>query len=422
MSRLARIVPVLAALVCGAIAGRVLWSPLPDDYVRAESALPAALVTNSGGIAAAAAVAVSVTVVSVRRRSVTLVAATALSGLLLLMLPEVLVYPEDTAVLLYSNAVGAGLVLGAISPLAARDRDAQAGLAAGAVGAFLLSASFVEVRGSRTADFGWTAYTPLTSLEPAEQSGVVGLWPVVTAAVLVVLSVLLDRRTSWTARVDTRWLAAAAALPVAVYAVRWILMESGVQPEWWYLYVGLVTAVIAWIAWQLPGNDGRVVFAGAAVLAGAIGGTPSMSTNWWTVAIPAALIVAGVAVGVRWPVPTVGFGLLAVGAAASLVAPEQWDIPAVASMFLLPAAAGFVAGSCLPTSAPASTVGVALPFTVSIPGVFVMAGVIPERYVDYGPTLESQVPAANSVVVAALAVIVVCGVGAWGLDLRSAER
>ncbi|WFR71633.1 hypothetical protein P9209_22975 [Prescottella defluvii] len=327
MSRLARIVPVLAALVCGAIAGRVLWSPLPDDYVRAESALPAALVTNGAGIAAAAAVAVSVTVVSVRRRSATLVAATALSGLLLLMLPEVLVYPEDAAVLLYSNAVGAGLVLGAISPLAARDRDAQAGLAAGAVGAFLLSASFVEVHGSRTADFGWTAYTPLTSLEPAQQSGVVGLWPVVAAAVLVVLSVLLDRRTSWTARVDTRWLAAAAALPAAIYAVRWVLMESGVQPEWWYLYVGLVTAVIAWIAWRLPGNDGRVVFAGARGSRRRDRGTPSTSTDWWTVAIPAALIVAGVAIGVRWPIPTVGFGLLAVGAAASLVAPEQWDIP-----------------------------------------------------------------------------------------------
>ncbi len=422
MSRLARIVPVLAALVCGALAGRVLWSPLPDDYVRAESALPAALVTNGAGIAAAAAVAVSVTVVLVRQRSATLVAATALSGLLLLVLPEVVVYPEDPAVLLYSNAVGAGLVLGALSPLAARDRDAQAGLAAGAVGAFLLSASFSEVRGSRSADFGWAAYTPLTSLEPAAPSGVVGLWPVVAAAVLVVLAALLDRRTSWTARVDTRWLAAAAALPVAIYAVGWIVMESGLQPESWYLYAGLVTTVVAWLAWQLPGNDGRAVFAGAAVLAAAIAGTPSTSTDWWTVAIPAALIVVGLALGVRWPVPTVGFGLLAVGAAASLVAPEQWDIHAIAYMFLLPAAAGFVAGSCLPTSAPASTVGLALPFTVSIPGVVVMTGVVPEHYVDYGPTLESQMPGATSVVVAALAVIVLCGVGAWGLDLRSAAR
>lgn len=419
MSRLARIVPVLAALVSGVLAGRVLWSPLPDDYAGAESALPAVLVTNGAGVAVAAAVAVLVTVALTRRRSVTLVAATALAGLLLLVLPEALAYPEDPAVLLYSNVVGAGLVLGAISPLAARDRNAQAGLAAGAVGAFLLSPAVAEVWGTRSADFGWTAYTRLTSLESADQSGPVGVWPVVAAAVLIVLVVLLDRGTSWTARVETRWLAVAAALPAGSYAVGSILIQSGVPPEWWYLWVGLVTAAVAWLAWRLPGNDGRVVFAGAAVLAAAAAATVATSTHWWTVAIPAVLIVAGVVAGVRWPVPPVGFGLLAVVAAASLMAPGWWEVPAIAYMFLLPAAAGFVAGSCLPTSAPAATVGLALPFTVSIPGIVAMAGVNVERYAAYGPTLESMSSGATSVVVAALAVIVLCGVGAWGLDLRS---
>ncbi|PTR23007.1 hypothetical protein C8K36_110190 [Rhodococcus sp. OK519] len=425
MSRLARIVPALAALVCGALAGRVLWSPVPDDFIGGESALPAVLVANGAGVACAGVIAVLVTVALTRRRSVTLVAATALAGLLLLMLPDVWLYPEDPAVLLYSNAVGAGLVLAAISPLAARDRNSQAGLAAGAVSAFLLSAAYAEVRGFRAADFGWTAYTPLTSRAPVEQSGVVGLWLVVVAAVLVVLAVLLDRGTSWTGRVDTRWLAVAVALPVAAFAANWILIESEARPEWWYPYVGVTVALVAWVAWQLPGRDGQVVFAGAAVLAAAVGGTPWMSTEWWALAIPAALIMVGLVVGLRWPVPAVGFGLLAITAAVLLVDPESSsDVPAIAYMFLLPVAAGYAVGSCLPASAPAATVGLSLPFTVGIPGVVATAWTMTGRYADYAPASVFERSASVSVpaALAAVAVIVVCGVGAWGLELRSGAR
>ena len=247
MSRLARIVPLLAALVCGALAGRMLSSPVPEYYLWAESALPAALVTNGAGVAAAAVVAVLVTVALVRRRSVTLVTAAVVAGLLLLALPDVFRYPDEPAVLLYSNAVAAGVVLGAVSPLAARELSAQAALAVGAVGAFLLSGAVAEVSGGGTADFGWTAYTPLTS-QPVERSSVVGLWPVVAAA-LVVLTVVLDRRTSWGARVDTRWAAIAAALPAAAFAAVRILTESAALPQWWYPYVGLVTVLVAWLAW-----------------------------------------------------------------------------------------------------------------------------------------------------------------------------
>ncbi|RDI23951.1 hypothetical protein DEU38_11128 [Rhodococcus sp. AG1013] len=423
MSRVARIVPVLAALLCGVLAGRVLWSPMPDDYVRGGSRLPDALSANGAGVACAAVVAVLVTVALTRRRSVTLVTAAAVAGLLLLALPEVLSYPDDPAVLLYSNSVAAGMVLGAISPLAARDRNVQAALVGGAIGAFLLSGSVVDLRRFGSADSGWIGYAPLTSRESVEQSGVVGLWPAVVAAVLVVLTALVDRRVSWTARVDTRWLAVAAALPVAAFAANWILIESGARPEWWYPYVGVTVALVAWIAWQLPGRDGQVVFAGVAVLAAATGGMPWSSTDWWALAIPAALIVAGVATGLRWPVPVAGFALLAAVAAASLVAPE-WDLRSIASMFVLPAAAGYVVGACLPTAAPASTVGLSLPFTVGIPGIAAAAWTITERYADYASSsvFEPQVSVSAPAAAVALAAIVLCGVGAWGLDLRSGAR
>ncbi|ORL92449.1 hypothetical protein FNU77_04705 [Prescottella equi] len=417
MSRLARIVPLLAALVCGALAGRVLSSPVPEYYLWAESALPAALVTNGAGVVAAAVVAVLVTVALVRRRSVTLVTAAVVAGLLLLALPDVFRYPDEPAVLLYSNAVAAGVVLGAVSPLAARELSAQAALAVGAVGAFLLSGAVAEVSGGGTADFGWTAYTPLTS-QPVERSGVVGLWPVVAAA-LVVLTVVLDRRTSWGARVDTRWAAIAAALPVAAFAAARILTESAALPQWWYPYVGLVTALVAWLAWQLPGRDGQLVFAGAAILAAAAVGTPWTSGNWWAIVVPAALIVAGAAVGLRWPVPAVGFGLLAVAAAICLLSPDHSDVSAFVYAIALPAGVGYVVGSCLPTSAPASTVGLSLPFCIAIPGVVAAASTISERYADYLPGSGAQLSTSTPVVLAAVSVVVVCGVGAWGLGLRS---
>lgn len=421
MSRLARIVPVLAALVCGALAGRVLWSPLPDDFIRAESALPAVLVANGTGVACTAVVAVVVTAALARRRSIMLVTAAAVIGLLLLVLPDLVRYPSDSAVLLYSNAIAAGLVLGGASVLAARDANAQAALAAGAIGAFLMAGAVVDMRRFGANDGGWTAYAPLESVETA---GVASAWPVIAAAVLIVLAALLDRRTSWTAQIETRWLAVATALPVAAFAANWILIESGARPEWWYPYVGVTVALVAWIAWQLPGRDGQVVFAGAAVLAAASGGSQWTSIDWWSLAIPAALIAVGVVVGRRWPVPVVGFGLLAVTATASLVTFDAQDVPALAYMFLLPVAAGYTAGSCLPTSAPAATVGLALPFTVGIPGVVATAWIVTEQYADYAPAsvFESSVSLSVPAVLAAVAVIVVCGVGAWGLQLRSGGR
>ncbi|CAM3068109.1 Tat pathway signal sequence domain protein [Prescottella defluvii] len=424
MSRLARIVPVLAALLCGVLAGRVLWSPMPDDPVRASSRLPDVLSVNGVGVAGAAVVAVLVTVALTRRRSLTLVTTTAVAGLLLLALPELLAYPDDPAVLLYSNAVAAGMVLGAISPLAARERDAQAALAAGAIGAFLLSGAFVALRRFGTADFGWTAYsgyTPLTTAESTDQPGVVGLWPAAVAAVLVVLTALLDRRTSWTARVDTPWLAATAALPVAAFVAAWILVESGARPEWWYPYAGLATVLVAWIAWHLPGRDGQVVFAGAAVLAAATGGTWS-GGDWWSLAVPAGLIVVGVVVGLRWPVPAAGFGLLALVAAGAIVDLDRSDLPQIAAMFVLPVAAGYVVGSCLPASAPASTVGLSLPFTIGVPGIAAVAWTITERYADYASASPQPIAVSVPAGVVALAVIVLCGVGAWGLELRSGAQ
>ncbi|MDH6281460.1 hypothetical protein [Prescottella agglutinans] len=420
MVRLARIAGAVAALLSGVLAGWVLWSPLPNDYVRAESALPGILVANGTAVACAGALGLLVTVALTRRRSVGLVAAVAVAGLLLLALPEVVQYPSEPAALLYSNAVAAALVLGAASTLAARDVTSQAALAAGAIGAFLLSGAVVDLRRFGAGDTGWTAYSPLPEVE---SSGVVGLWPAVVAAVAVVLTALLDRRSSWFARVDTRWLAVALALPVAAFAANWILMQSGARPEWWYAYVGVAVALVAWIAWQLPGADGRVVFAGTAVLAAATGGVPSSSDDWWTLAIPAALIAIGVVVGIGRPIPAVGFVVLAVTAAASVMNSDQWDVSAIAYLLVLPAAAGYVVGACLPTSAPAATVGLSLPFTVGIPGAAAAAWTISERFQDYASSpFEEHATVSTSAAVVAVAVTVVCGVGAWGLDLRSAER
>ncbi|WP_430331917.1 hypothetical protein [Rhodococcus sp. ACT016] len=416
MNRLAWVVGVAAALLGGALAGRVLWSPLPDDYVSVESALPAVLSAYGAGVAAAAVVAVLVTVALTRRRSVALATTAALVGLLLLALPEMVRYPGEPVVLLYSNALAAGLVLGGASPLAARSAATQGALATGTIGAFLLSDAVGDLRRFGAEDAGWTAYRPLGAVE---SEGVVGLWPAVVAAVLVVLTALLDRRPPWSVRIDTRWLAVALALPVGAFVANWILIQSGARPEWWYPYVGLVVALVAWIAWRLPGSDGRVVFAGTAILAAATGGVPASGADWWSVAVPGALIVAGVVAGLRWPVPVVGFVVLAGTAAAALVGPDQWDLPAIAYLLVLPTAAGYTVGSCLPASAPATSVGLSLPFAVAIPGAAAAAWTISERYLDAESAFARQASVSLPAAVVSIAVIVVCGVGAWGLDLRS---
>ncbi|WP_137726258.1 hypothetical protein [Prescottella subtropica] len=420
MVRLARVVGIIAALLCGLLAGRVLWSPLPPNP-GADSVLPAVLFAGGSGTAVAALLAVAVTAALTRRRSITLTTVGTVAGLLLLALPGAIDYPSESAVLLYSNAVAAGLILGAVAPPSARYASTQAGLAGGLLAAFLLTEG-VEGRGVHGADFGWIAYTPLTSLSRWEPSVLVPVWLPTVAAVLVVLGALLDRRTSWTARIDSRVLVAALALPVAAFAAHWILADTGARPVAWVGYVVVAVAAVVAIAWRLPGRDGRVLFAAGAVVAASLGTATSES---WVLVVSAVLLVGGLAAGLRFPVPPAGFALLAVVAAADLVAGESWtEVPAAAVTFVLPAAAGYVVGACLPTSAPASTVGLSLPFTVGVPAAATAAWVVTARYADYRPgsVFEWSGGVPPGAAVAAIAVVVVCGVGAWGLDLRSGNR
>lgn len=418
MSRLARIVPVLAALVCGVLAGRVLWSPLPDGFIRADSALPDALVANGAGVAVAAVVAVLVTAPLTRRRSVALTAAVAVVGLLLSALPDVVRYPSEPAVLLYANAVAGGLVLAATAHLTTRDEKVQGALAAGMIGAFLLAGLVVEFRRFGTDPGGRLFDSPFS----AEPVGAVGVWPAVAAAALVVLTVLVDRRTPPSGRIDSGWLATAVALPVVAFAAGRILVDAGARPEWWYPYVVVTVALAAWIAWRLPASDGRLVFAGTAVLAAVTVGVPWPSADWWTVGISCLLIGAGVVVGLRWPSVVAGFLSAALTVAAMLVDSGSADFPAAGYQFVLPAVAGYLVGSCLPSSAPAVTVGLSIPFAIGIPGLASTTWSLGERYSDVASVVDRQVAASVPAVVVAVAVVLVCGVGAWGLDLRSGAR
>lgn len=419
MDRLARVVGVVVALLCGVVAGRVLWSPLPSDR-GPDGELPAILDAPGAAIACAAAVALCVTWVLVRRRSIALTTVLAVAGLALLALPDLVRYPGDSAVLMYADAVAAGLVLGAASPLAARRVSAQAGLAAGMLGAFLL-ADGVESTRFWSGSEGWTAYTPYVE---GESAAVLPSWLLIIVAVLVLTGSILDRSTSSSARLDSRLLLAFALLPVVTYAANWILVDTDARPVSWCVYAALVVAVVAWGAWRLPGADGRVLFAGTAIVAAVLGGATPIGTESWTLVLAAASIGAGTALGLRFPVPTVGFGVLALVAGAVLLTQEPWDIaPAIGYTFVLPAAAGYVVGSCLPTSAPATTVGLSLPFTLGIP-VAVSAAWASSRYADYAPVnpFHSPETAPVGAVAVSVAVIVVCGVGAWGLDLRSGGR
>ncbi|RVW02644.1 hypothetical protein [Rhodococcus xishaensis] len=421
MVRLARVVGVVVALLSGVLAGWVLWSPLGPAARDATSELPAILAAEGAGVASAAVVAVGVTSALARRRSIALTTVVAAAGLILLALPELIRYPADSSVLMYSNAVAAGVLLGAAALLATRQLSAQASLAAGMIGAFML-AEAVEGQQYFSGARGWAAYTPLADWDPA---AVLPSWIPITTAVLVILGSLLDRRTSWTTRLDRRLLLLVAALPVVAFVAKWVLVDGGAPLVAWCVYAVVVVAIVAWSAWQLPGPDGRVLFAGTAVVAAALGGAPSSGTDPWILAVSATLIAVGTALGLRFPMPTLGFGLLALVATAVLLTQEPWDaVPAVGFTFALPAAGAFVMSSCLPTSAPASTVGLSLPFTIGIPAAVSAAWSTGSSYADYAPAPLFHWPEAvpTGAVVVSLAIIVVCGVGAWGLDLRSGLR
>ncbi|QBJ98840.1 hypothetical protein ERC79_19895 [Rhodococcus sp. ABRD24] len=416
MKSVARWLLAIAGLLGGVVAGHVLWQPMPPGHIGIGGGVQAMLTSNGAGVACVAVVAVLVTVGLTRRRSVASATGVAAAGALLLALPDVVRYPSEASVMLYSNAVAAGLLLGATSLLVSRTHTGQAALATGMLAAFLLSGNAVELR-RFGANEGWTAYAPFRTWEP---TAVVPLWVAVVTAAVILAAGVIERRASWSGRVDSQVLLGAIALPVTGFVANWILIESDARPVWWCGYVGLMVALVVWVAWRLPGSDGAVVFAGAAVLAAVVGGVPSWGTDWWFLAIPAVLLVGGIAVGLRWPRPPLGFALLAVTAAAALLNPDSWaEIALVASVFVLPTASGYVLASCLPTSAPASTIGFSLPFTIGIPGVAAAAWTVRPSHADFASALEWQVSVTVSAVVVAVGVIVVCGVGAWGLALRS---
>ncbi|MFH5207663.1 hypothetical protein ACHIPZ_05460 [Antrihabitans sp. NCIMB 15449] len=117
----------------------------------------------------------------------------------------------------------------------------------------------------------------------------------------------------------------------------------------------------------LPGRRGMVLIAILAFIAADSSDALREADSIWELLGIAALVVAGVVVGRRWPRPFVGTCALAVVAATAVLNQPPWDnVHVVAVLVILPFAAAFTVASCLPSSAAVTGTALAAPIALSV--------------------------------------------------------
>ncbi|MDJ0396551.1 hypothetical protein QMK17_24935 [Rhodococcus sp. G-MC3] len=266
----------------------------------------------------------------------------------------------DTPVDLHLGGLAAGLILGSCAALTGtRDRRIlQCALVIGVVSAFA-AAGPLESNRIRYSDY--SAQTPQVYLLV-----LLGVY-----AALFVLSGSMSTFDASPARTQgtSRVLLVGIVIPVAGLVLYLPFVRSvaslgsgGAMQSRWLLGLAVVPLLVG-AAFALPAVSGTVVLAALAYLATATG---SFETS--TAIVFVALLLAGTAVGWRWPFPLTGMGILVVVAAAALFADTPLEmIDTIAKTVLLPFATGLVFASLVPTTSPALTIAVTAPIAVSVP-------------------------------------------------------
>lgn len=366
----------IVVLFVGATTGWVLLAPVPSTFALAVSdgqfgALATSLpLAAAVGCVLAAAVAGSLS----RRgtpRSAWATAAAGLATVAAAVLVGRLTGQADwLTVANYAAGIGAGLALGAAAATAS-SRAVGGALAGGVFAAFLLAPVFVSgfafVSSRRYADYGWTAYTPLTDADATADA--VPWWLLLPAlAGVIVLAVVGS---------GTLTLPAARGVTATFLVVITALLTNaaiGTAPNDWALAAPLVAVfalAVGAAAFVLDGRDGRLVLTTTAVV---VTGAPllvGMDTTAIGVGILGVTLAAGVAVGVRWPNVLVGLGLLALTGAAGLF-PAVDDRPLELVRWLVFAPiAGYALSSCVPARGGAAVAGLSV---LLVPSALTAAG------------------------------------------------
>ncbi|WP_072806197.1 hypothetical protein [Rhodococcoides yunnanense] len=263
---------------------------------------------------------------------------------------------------LHLRGLAAGLILGGSAALAVGParRLLQCALVVGVMSAFVMLGPLEHVP-YRYRDY--MASSPRTYL----------LVLLGVLALLLVASVWASvfDNASEPARGSARALVVGAAVPVAGLVLYWLFVRSvsslgsnGAMGSRWLLGLAVVPLLVG-AAFALRAATGAVVLAALAYAAVVSTGSVSSASSGTVAAVVfSAMLVAGTVIGCRWPVPLVGFALLAVVAAAGLFTN---GIESTAHLLLLPFAVGLVFASLLPTDVPAATISVTTPIVVSVP-------------------------------------------------------
>ncbi|OZF54512.1 hypothetical protein CH293_07285 [Rhodococcus sp. 14-2470-1b] len=168
----------------------------------------------------------------------------------------------------------------------------------------------------------------------------------------------------------TRVLTVGVLVPVGGLVLYWLFVRSvdrlgadGAMQDRWLLGIAVVPLLVG-AAFALPRTTGTVVLAALAFVAAPTTG----SMGFASAVVFVALLVVGVVVGWRRPLPLVGFLLIALVAAMGLFADSQLDaIESAVTVVILPVALGLLFSSLLPTSPPASVIAVTTPIAVTVP-------------------------------------------------------
>ena len=377
--------PTVAALIGGVLAAfAVRESEVLDHTIAAKDGLSGVPVTPQWAGTVAAVVAVTALTVLLRLRSGVWAAATALVGAAAIGVPAVVAVATEPAVTL--NAVGAGLMLGAAAyPAVGR----RAPLVALTVGVLAATVFFGVARVWRVPAPRWSVALPG---DPVYVPATVPL-PVLGVVVLVLGGVALTTR-----RVESgtgvRPAVVGVVLPVVFLVLYTVWGSTGSGPVSWTVAAGLAVAATLAGAWVLPAPEGRVLLVGLAAAAVTVRQVHYAETAWWWVLGGLVALVAGVMLGWRYPMPTVGMALLVLVTATGLL-PDGGIVDTVtttAYTLMLPGALGLSVASVLPTGTadpPVVASAALLPLTMTF-----FAVSAPVAVADYGwsngyPTSES---------------------------------
>ncbi|QSE90112.1 hypothetical protein JWS13_16550 [Rhodococcus pseudokoreensis] len=336
----------------------------------------------AAGATLAAVVAVLVTVLVRARRGLS---ALSFAGLALLGVARS-TGPWDVD--MYLGGVAAGLLLGGLVGLCTTADLAwlQTALATGVLVGILLDGPIEHLRTSfprRYAD-----YLPGPTVDAAALA--------VLALTAVVLAVAL-RSGDFGERADLAVSRRAVVVGIVVPLVGLVLCWWFVHQAWdigsdgemrgrWVYGIVLVVVVIAAALW-LEDRTGIVLLAAMALVATGGIGRSAFPDSWPWLLVPAALILAGAALGRRFPRPVFGIAALTVVAASAVFEHPPWDnLHLGATWLLLPPAATYTFASSLPSSGPVTAASLAIPAALTVPLVAEYG------WTAYTPLTGSEIP------------------------------